>query len=653
MNMHRNRRAGPFYAPVKLETKKGNAMNYTELGQEILSLVGGRDNVSGLTHCATRLRFNLRDEGKAQTEKLKETPGVLGVVQSGGQYQVIIGNDVNHVYKPIMAICKLDEGDARAQNGEKKGWGSRLIDTITGIFTPVLPAITAAGMLKAVLALCTAFGWLTAADSTYQVLNFMADAAFYFLPVLLANSAAKKFGCNPYIAMLLGGMLLHPNFIAMVTAAKETGEGVSFLGLPVYAASYSSSVIPAILIVLAQSYIEPVADRISPKAIKFFTKPLITALVAGLLGLLVLGPVGYIVATWIADGINALNTYAGWLVPLILGAFFPLMVMTGTHYGIIPIGINNRMTTGFDTIVYPANLCSNIAQGASSFAVALKTKKEKVRELGWSAGITAVCGITEPALYGVNMRYKTPLIAACVGGGAGGLFVGLMGVRNYAGGSPGLMTLPGYIGERGFYDLSNACIGAVIAFVVSFAVTWFLFHDEDEGLKAAAGEETKKEKEAASCLENASVQILAPVSGTLVPLSEVNDPTFAQEILGKGFAIRPADGTFVSPVEGEVVMVFNTEHAIGLRSTDGAEVLIHVGLDTVNLNGEHYHALVKAGDKVKPGTPLLKVDLDAVGKAGYDVITPVLVTNTSEFADIVCNAPGQIEAGQPAARAFR
>ena len=628
-------------------------MNYTELGQEILSLVGGQENVSGLTHCATRLRFNLRDESKAKTDQLKDTPGVLGVVQNGGQYQIIIGNDVNHVYKPIMEICHLDERTDAADEGVKKGWGSRLIDTITGIFTPVLPAITAAGMLKAVLALCTAFGWLTAADSTYQILNFMADAAFYFLPILLANSAAKKFGCNPYIAMLLGGMLLHPNFTAMVASAKETGEMISFLGLPVYAASYSSSVIPVILIVLAQSYIQPVADRISPKAIKFFTKPLITTLVTGLLGLLILGPVGYIVATWIADGINALNTYAGWLVPLVLGALFPLLVMTGTHYGIIPIGINNRMTTGFDTIVYPANLCSNIAQGASSFAVALKTKKEKVRELGWSAGITAVCGITEPALYGVNMRYKTPLIAACIGGGAGGLFVGLMGVRNYAGGSPGLMTLPGYIGERGFYDLSNACIGAAIAFAVSFAVTWFLFHDEDEGLKAAAGEDNEKETIDSSGLGNASVQIMSPAAGELKPLSRVNDPTFAQEILGKGFAVEPSDGRFVSPVKGEVVMVFDTKHAIGLRSEDGAEILIHVGLDTVNLKGAHYQVLVKAGDAVEVGTPILTVDLDAVRGAGYEVITPVLVTNTSEFAEIVCNASGKIQAGEPAARAFR
>ncbi|MEY8308685.1 beta-glucoside-specific PTS transporter subunit IIABC [Erysipelotrichaceae bacterium 51-3] len=642
-------------------------MNYQELGTRILDLVGGEKNVTGLTHCATRLRFNLQDESLAKTNELKETPGVLGVVQSGGQYQVIIGNDVNHVYKPIAQACRLEEKGSAPAPEEKKGLGSRLIDTITGIFTPVLPAITAAGMLKAVLALCSAFGWLNTSSETYQIINFMADAAFYFLPILLANSAAKKFNCNPYIAMLLGGILLHPNFISMVAAAKEAQTTISFLGLPVYSATYSSSVIPIILIVLAQSYIEPFADKISPKAIKFFTKPLITVLVTGLLGLLVLGPIGYILASWIADGINLLNTYVSWLVPLVLGGLFPLLVMTGTHYGIIPIGINNRMTTGFDTIVYPANLCSNMAQGASSFAVAMKTKKLKVRELGYSAGITAVCGITEPALYGINMRYKTPLIAACVGGACGGLYVGLMAVRNYAGGSPGLMTLPGYIGERGFYDLMHACIGAAIAFVVSFAVTFVLFKDENEGLKAAAGMKTKKETEkeepkekeagstkaSGSILNETSVEIAAPVNGKLVPLAEVNDPTFAQEILGKGFAMIPEDGHFVSPIKGEIVMVFNTEHAIGLRSENGAEILIHVGLDTVNLGGKHYHALVKAGDKVEVGTPILNVELDEVKKAGYDVITPVLVTNINEFPDVLASVPGQVKAGDVAGRAFR
>lgn len=463
-------------------------MSDQELGIKILELVGGKENVASLTHCATRLRFNLKDQEKAQTDTLKSTAGILGVVMNGGQYQIIIGNNVNHVYKPIADACDFGsgkesddskKGDAAAPE-DKKGIGARLIDIITGIFTPILPAITAAGMLKAVLALLVAFKWINTADVTYQVISFMADSAFYFLPILLANSAAKKFNCNPYLAMMLGGILLHPNFVNMVAASKETGEAIKLFFIPVYNATYSSSVIPIILTVWFMSYVEPIADKISPKAIKFFTKPLLTILVTGSLSLWILGPVGYVIASWIADGVNILNTYVSWLVPLVLGGLFPLLVMTGTHYGIIPIGINNRMTTGYDTIVYPANLASNIAQGAATFAVALKCRSHEVRQLAVSSGITAVCGITEPALYGINMRFKTPLISACIGGATGGLYMGLFRVRNYAGGSPGLLTLPGYIGETGFHDLLHACIGAVIAFIVSFIVCFIIFKEKKE-----------------------------------------------------------------------------------------------------------------------------------------------------------------------------
>lgn len=627
-------------------------MNYQELGDKILALVGGRENVTGLTHCATRLRFNLKDEGKAQTEALKKTPGVLGVVVSGGQYQIVIGNDVNHVYRPIAEKCSLtQDGGGDRQKGEKKGIGARLIDTITGIFTPVLPAITAAGMLKAVLSLLVAFKLVDTAASTYQVINFMADAAFYFLPVLLANSAAKKFGCNPYLAMMLGGMMLHPNFINMVTASKESGEAIRLFFIPIYNASYSSSVIPIILSVWFMSLVEPLADRISPKPIKFFTKPLLTALVAGAAGLAVLGPVGYVIANWIAAGVTGLNTYVSWLVPMILGGVFPLLVMTGTHYGIIPIGINNRMTTGFDTIVYPANLASNIAQGAAAFAVAVRTRKAEIRQVASSAGITAVCGITEPALYGINMRFKTPLISACIGGAAGGLFMGLFTVKNYGGGSPGLMTLPGYIGGDTLRDLMLACIGAAIAFVITFAVTFVLYRDEKEEARVPSAAETDASEQILPVSEDQAASrngmtVCAPVKGRLVPLSKVNDPTFAEEILGKGAAIIPEEGNFVSPVKGRVITVFETKHAIGIAADTGAEILLHVGLNTVNLQGRHFEALVKDGDAVEVGTPILKVDLKTLREAGYDTITPVLVTNSMDYAEVTAMEEKEVTSGE-------
>lgn len=624
-------------------------MDYQELGVRILELVGGKENVAGITHCATRLRFNLKDESKAQTETLKSTGGVLGVVMNGGQYQVIIGNDVNHVYKPIVEACNLENAEKGSVPEEQKGIGARFIDTITGIFTPILPALTAAGMLKAVLAILVALKWIDTTDSTYRVISFMADAAFYFLPILLANSAAKKFRCNPYLAMMIGGILLHPSFVTMVAESKETGEAIKLFLIPVYNAGYSSSVIPIILSIWFMSYVEPIADRISPKAIKFFTKPLITILVAGSAALWILGPIGYVVASWIADGVNLLNTYASWLVPLVLGGVFPLLVMTGTHYGIIPIGINNRMTTGFDTIVYPANLASNVAQGAATFAVSFKTKSKEVKQLATSAGITAVCGITEPALYGINMRYKTPLISACIGGAAGGLYMGLFRVKNYGGGSPGLLTLPGYLGGVGFTDLMHACIGAAIAFVIAFAVSFILYQDKtDEGHKTTVDSSvTKREtmiKESAGIKAGkGTITICSPVTGRLVPIAEVNDPTFAEEIMGKGAAIIPEDNLFVSPVNGTVQMVFDTKHAVGFLSEEGAEVLIHAGLDTVNLKGKYFEVLVKEGDKVQVGTPVLKADLDGLKKEGYDTVTPVIVTNSMDYAEITAEKEGTIK----------
>lgn len=615
-------------------------MNYQELGTKILELVGGKENVTGLTHCATRLRFILKDDSKAQTEVLKSTAGVLGVVKNGGQYQVIIGNDVNHVYKPIAEVCDLTKASSGkgSEPEEKKNLGERFIATITGIFTPILPAITAAGMLKAVLAVLTAFKLVDTSSDTYQVINFMADAAFYFLPILLANSAAKKFNCNPYLAMMLGGILLHPNFVNMVAASKESGEAIRLFFIPIYNASYSSSVIPIILSVWFMSIVEPIADKVSPKAIKFFVKPLLTILASGAITLWVLGPIGYIIASWIANGVNLLNTYVSWLVPLVLGGTFPLLVMTGTHYGIIPIGINNRMTTGYDTIVYPANLSSNIAQGAATFAVAIKTKSQEVKQLATSAGITAVCGITEPALYGINMRFKTPLISACIGGAVGGLYMGLFKVKNYAGGSPGLMTLPGYIGGNGFTDLINACIGAAIAFVVSFAASYVLYKDKEEEKQNTISEVTtikNEESNEKSAARTGTITVCSPAKGKLISISKVSDPTFAQEIMGRGAAVIPEEGTIVSPINGTVQMVFDTKHAIGFLSEEGAEVLVHVGLDTVNLNGQYFEALVKDGDKVQAGTPVLKVDLKGIQKAGYEIVTPVIVTNSADYTDVV------------------
>ena len=612
-------------------------MNYKELAQLIIENVGGKSNIKSLTHCATRLRFVLLNESLANKKVLEKTKGVVGVTSGGGQYQVIIGSDVRQVYKEIEPLLDLkEEANQKNVTEKKKGIGAKFLDTISSIFTPILPAITASGMIKAFLALLVAFNWVDNTAQTYQIVSFMADAGFYFLPLLLANSAAKKFGANPYLAMMVGGVLLHPNFVSMVGASIESGEAIKLSFLPVYNATYGSSVVPIILSIWFMSYVEKYADHYSPKMIKFFTVPLITILVTGIVSLVVLGPIGFVIGNGIASAITFLDLHVGWLVPMILGGLFPLLVLTGTHYGVIPIGANNIMTVGYDAMIGPSNLASNIAQGGAALAVGMKTKDKTLKELAVSAGITAVCGITEPALFGVNMRFKTPLYSSMIGGAIGGLFIGMFGVKRFASGSPGLMTLPVYIGEDGFSNLIFACIGALIAFVIAFIISYVLYKENEEQVESDSD---------GNITEPILSKVYAPVEGKLIPLQEVQDSAFSSGIMGEGYGIIPEKGEFYSPVSGSIEMVFDTKHAIGIRSDDGLELLIHVGLDTVKMEGRPFEVFVKTGDKVKMGDKLLNVDLQMILDEGYDITTPIIVTNPKDFSDIKLKANDKIITG--------
>ena len=453
-------------------------MDYKQLAATVLEKVGGKENVDKVVHCATRLRFTLRDVSKADTEALKKTKGVMSVINAGGQYQVVIGPDVAQVYQEVLSLGVESGADAAPAKTEKKSDEnklSRILEYIASMFQPIIPAITGAGLLKALMALFSVMGVLDNSSQTYVILNSMADAAFYFLPILLGGSAAKTFKCNQYTAMALGGVLVYPNFVNLISTAKGAGEAVHFFGLPVTLASYSSSVVPILLGVWFLSIVEHFMQKISPKAVKFFTVPLVSLFVAGSVTILVLGPIGTWVGNLIAAFFNWLNSVAGWAVPTLVGVVSPLLVMTGTHYGLIPIGINNLATAGFDTVVGPGMLTSNVAQGAAGLAVALRSKNKDTKQLAMSAGITGVLGITEPVLYGVNLKFIYPLIAAMIGGGVGGLYLGITGVGRYASGSPGLLVLPAYIGGGSMTNFINACIGTVIAMVVSFVVCFVLY----------------------------------------------------------------------------------------------------------------------------------------------------------------------------------
>lgn len=623
-------------------------MNFKNLAASVLEKVGGKENVSSVGHCATRLRFNLKDDKKADTEAIKSIKGVVGAVNNGGQYQVIIGNDVSSVYKELVQLGNFSDASNSDTKEDNKGVIAKVLDTIAGSFFPIIPALAGAGMLKAVLALLIAFNWVTVESETYQFLNFMADAAFYFLPILLAASAAKKFKVNQYMAMTIGAILVHPTFISMMNGAKEAGTELHLLGIPVPLVPYASSVIPIILAIWFMSYVEPFAEKIVPKSLRIFLAPLLTLIVVAPVTLIVIGPLGDYVGQVLGMGFAFLDTHVSWLVPTLVGTFTPFLVMAGMHYGIIPLGMNMLATKGIDTIAGPGMLVSNIAEGAASLAVALRAKNKDIKQLATSAGITAVVGITEPAMYGISLRFKRPLIAAMIGGGVGGLFLGIMGVGRYAQVSPGIFSLPSYIGPDGFTDLIYAAIGCAISFATAFIVSYILGIKED-----SVEESTKEVNEVKKEVNEANKEVAAtnhdviysPIKGKAVELTEVNDAVFSEGILGKGVAIIPAEGKVFAPIDGTVTAFLDSHHAIGITGENGAEILIHVGIDTVQLAGRHYSPKVTKGQTVKKGDLLLEFDIDAIKKEGYEVITPFIVTNTVDYSDVLGITGKDVEAG--------
>lgn len=610
-------------------------MDYKKTAADILELVGGEKNVASVTNCMTRLRFVLNDAGKADVEGLKKVKGVQGVVTKNGQFQVVIGTDVSHVCDEIKKMGHF--GEETQAPKEKKGIVAGFFGGLTAIFQPIIPALAGSGMIKALLALLVFVGWVDSGSQTYQIFNAFGDALFSFMPFMLAFSAAKYFGCNQYVSAALAGVLLHSSFTSLEAPILLFGF------VPVTQVSYGGSVVPILLIVWAQSYIERFANKISPKSVKIFLAPLLTIIVTGCLGITILGPLGNLVGQGLAVGFNWLNDYAGWVIPFLMGTFCPFFVMTGMHYCFAPIQTIQYATLGYGTILGPGMLASNIAQGTASLVVGLKSKNKDLKQLGISAGFTGLMGITEPALYGVTLKYKRPLYAAMIGGGVAGLYAGITGIHTYSSTTAGLLALPVYIGGSGFGNVINAAITIVISMIVTAVATLLLGFDDpvEEQAEETPAVEKKEEEQAPSM----RIEIASPVKGTEIPLSEVKDEVFSKNIVGKGAAVIPSEGKVYSPVDGIVASVFDTKHAIGLVSEEGVEVLIHVGLDTVELGGQHFTAHVAQDDKVTKGQLLLEFDVDAIKAAGYDTVTPVVISNTDSYLDVLAADAGEINAG--------
>ena len=595
------------------------SQKYNDLAQKIVSLVGGKENINTVYHCQTRLRFKLKDESKANQDALNNMDSVAKCLISGGVFQVVIGKHVKDVFEEVEKIVGPLENKEQDQS-EKKGILSVIIDFISGTFQPIIPALSGAGMVKAVLAILITFKIISTESQTYYILNFFADAVFYFLPMMLAYSEAQKLRCNPILAASVAGIMMHPNWNALVSAGKAVKL---FEVIPFTLTTYTSTVIPVILVILVQSYIEKYLEKWIPQAVKLVFVPMLTFLIMGPLALAVLGPIGSVLGGYLATFFKFLSTTAAWAPAVLIGGFLPIMVMFGLHNGVAPLGVMQMGELGYDSIFGPGCVCSNIAQATASSVVALRTKDKKMKQLATSGSITAYMGITEPTLYGVNLPKKYPLIASMIGGAAGGLYAGLTHTHRFATGSSGLPAVFLYIGNDTMTYFYNILIALVISFVVTAIVTYVL--------------SLKFENQEVQTIEKVHVnkgEILSPIQGKLYPLSDAKDEAFASETLGKGALIQPSNGKVYAPFDGTIVTLFPTKHAIGIVSDDGIEMLIHFGIDTVNLNGQHFTAFIEQGMKVKQGDLLLEADIEKIKAAGYETQVPVIITNSFNYQNI-------------------
>ena len=603
-------------------------MDYQAIAKEILKDVGGKDNIVDVTHCYTRLRFVLKDTKQANKEALLQTEGVISVVESGGQYQVVLGNKVAHVYNALEPLL-AQQLTTKTSTKEKNSLGNRILNTVTAIFTPVVPAIAASGMLKGILAIA-----VMVANNFYQVdlkplntyiiLSAASDALFYFMPVILGYSAAKVFKTNEYIAMVIGATLCYPTIVSLMTEESA----VTLFGLHVTKANYVSTVIPIILAIFMLAYVQRFLEKVIPEVLKIIMVPTLSLLLMIPATLLLFGPIGI----YLGDGVNWLYYYIMNFSPILLGGFIGgiwcVLVIFGAHRGLVPIGINDVARTGRQNLLAFAG-AANFSQAGAAFGVFVRTKNKDLKAVAASATVTALFGITEPAIYWANLRLKKPMIYAVASGAAGGALMGWGGSYGTAFANQGLLTIPVYA-EAGTKAFICYLLGCGIAFFGAFLLTIFLgFNDlpldesrQEPGLKTEAG--TVKEKQ----------RIQAPVQGQLVSLDQINDEVFASQQMGKTLAIYPTEEQIVSPGNGQVTALYPTHHAIGLKLDNGAEILLHIGVNTVELKGRGFEAFVKAGERVRLGQKLLSFDKQIIQAAGYDPTVLVIVTNTAEMAVI-------------------
>lgn len=600
---------------------------YRKLGETIVNNVGGIENIDSLTHCVTRLRFHLKDESKANDEVLKSTDGIITVVKSGGQYQVVVGNAVTEVYDNILSLTKI--GDNFSDKSDKhKGLFNLLIDVISKIFQPILPVLAAAGMIKGLNGMFVALHLYSSNSGAGLLFDTIGSAMFTFLPILLGYTSAKRFKLEPFVGLVIGAALCmtsiqnstlsqmgKPLYTVFNGTFFSTPIFKTFFGIPLITMDYTSSVIPVILIVFVASKLQILFKKIVPEVLSFFFVPMLVLLVSLTLGFLIIGPLGSFLSSGIAWLVTSIRFLSPGLAGLIVGGFWQVFVIFGLHWGLLPIYMNNISSLGFDNVMMPF-FAGTFTQCAVVLAMMIKTKNKKVKELCLPAAISSFFGVSEPAIYGITLPAKKPFIISCIASGIAGAFFGQFNLREFFVGGLGIFELPAMI-KPGTNNLNNMYIGlfgAIGSMLIAFLLMLLFYNEKDK---------------------NEEIMISQPIKGKVLDLTNSSDPVFSSGAMGRGLLIQPEEGKVFSPVDGIIETVFLTKHAIGIKADNGAEILIHVGLDTVNLNGKYFKTYIKNGDKVTKGQLLGEFDILKIEKAGYSVLTPVVVTNSNDFEDVI------------------
>ena len=622
---------------------------YQELAKEIVKNVGEKENVQSLTHCITRLRFKLKDESIAHDEILQNMEGVVTVMKSGGQYQVVIGNHVPDVYEEVISLLDI-ENQNEGTSEKKQKMLDRFIDVISGIFQPILGIMAACGMIKGFNILFVTLGLYTDTCGGYLILNAVGDGLFTFLPLFLGYTSAKKFGLKPMLGLVIGAILcypaiqnsalsqgLEPMYTLFSGTAFASDVYIDFFGIPLISMDYTSTVIPIIFVVYFASKCERFFNRHVPDLIKFFFVPMLTLIVALPVGFILIGPVATFGSKIIAEVILTIRNFSPLLAGAIVGLTWQILVIFGLHWGFIPVYLNNMLIYGFDNVMMPFFACT-FATSAVVAAIFFKTKDRKLKEMCLPNFISGVFGVTEPAIYGILVPLKKPFIISCIAGGIGGAFYGAFNFRKFSTGGMGIFEFPAMMNPDGTFDnLMIAVVGVVITMIIAFVMMYVTFKDKNE---TAINEPVTNKP-----LIN-NVDLVSPLSGTLIPLEQIEDGAFSSGALGKGVAIEPSEGVVYAPADGEVMTLFPTLHAIGIVTNDGVEVLIHIGLDTVQLAGKGFKAFVKQGEQVVKGQKLIEFNIEEIKEAGFVLQTPVVITNSSNYLDVLCENKKEVLNGE-------